>query len=136
MVGPVMRIDARRVGGTYGFTAWVVAWFYLTVLLAGFSIILGWWTMRLFPTAKWDRVIIVLATTSFLWYVALIFLPRAIAPDYSDVRYGTIYANLAVMAIAGIFSLFRAPPVRRYLVVSTWLLVCLWFYAMLLSSVV
>jgi hypothetical protein len=136
MFGPAMRIDARRVGGTCGFGAWVMSWFYLTILLAGLAIVLGWRTVLRAPTARRDRAILVLAATSFLWYVALIFLAQWIAPDYSDLRFGTIYANLAVMAIAGIFSLFRAPPVRRYLVASTWLLVCLWFYAMLLSSVV
>lgn len=137
MFAPVMRIDVEKLqsGGTDGFAAWVSNWFYFTVLLAGLSVVLGWRTVFRASTAKWDRVIMVLATTSFLWYVALVFLPRAIAPDYSDVRFGTIYANLAVIAIAGIFSLFRAPPLRRYLVASTWLLVCLWFFALLMSSV-
>src|SRR5688572_8353844 len=105
-----MRIDAGRVaiGGTDWLTTWVSGGFYLTVLLAGLSIVLGWRTVFRASTAKRDQVIIVLAATSFAWYLALIFLPRAIAPYYSDLRFGTIYANLAVMTTAGILSLFRS----------------------------
>ena len=116
------------------FGVWVITWFYLTVLLAALSIALGWPVVLRTP-AKWDRVIMAMATTSFLWYLAVLLLP-GIAPSYSDLRYGTIYTNLAVLTAAAIFSLFRSPPARRYLVASTWLLVCLWFYAMLMSSVV
>ena len=109
--------------------------FYVALVLAALSIALGWRVVLRRSTGRWDRGIMLLATTSFVWFLAMWFVP-GIAPSYSDLRFGTIYGNLAVMSPAAVLSLFRSHAGRRYLVVSTWMLVCLWFYVMVVSSAV
>jgi hypothetical protein len=82
------------------------------------------------------RVLLTLESVSYLWFLVLLFFARVIGPDYSDLRFRTIYANAAGMLGIGVVAGLRGGQARVPLLWAAGLLLVLWLYAASVSSVV
>ena len=82
------------------------------------------------------RVLLTLESLSYLWFLALLFFARTVAPDYTDLRFRTIYANLVAVVGVGVVGCLRGGRERALLLWAAGLLTALWLYALAMSSVV
>jgi hypothetical protein len=82
------------------------------------------------------RVLLTLESLSYVWFLALLFFRGVIGPDYSDLRFRTIYVNLVCMVGIGVVGCLRGGRARAPLLWAAGALVALWTYAVIVSSVV
>src|SRR5947207_14118921 len=109
----------------------VVAALAVGVALAVLSVVLGWRSVGRSTSSRTTlipRVLLTLASASYLWFLALLAFAPVIAPDYSNLRFRTIYLNIAFMLVTGVVSGVRGGQARTPLVWATGLLVVLWSY--------
>ncbi|MDP9360150.1 MAG: hypothetical protein M3P29_01730 [Acidobacteriota bacterium] len=112
-----------------------------TVILAAIAaesvlLAIGW--RRRFHRAS-DRLtqrataVLTLATASYLWLLTLFIWPHAAGPDYSDLRFLSIYINLAASLLATILAGVFGRGARVLLLSTTIWLLLLWLCAATLS---
>jgi hypothetical protein len=80
--------------------------------------------------------LLVTITVSFVWLVVGILWRPLIGPDYSTRRFSTVYANLAIIVVAGLIALFIKLPAKRLLIGSICAVAIDWLYALVVSSAV
>src|SRR5262245_18449470 len=117
----------------------VVAAIYVAMAVPSVPLILAW--RRVFRSTTTRprpvvRIALVASTASYLWLLAILAFGSVLAPDYSNLRFGTIYFNLAAMSVAFWMAMSRGGLVRGPLVGGTASLVMLWLYLAAVSSVV
>jgi hypothetical protein len=115
--------------------------FLLLVIVPGIPLALSW--RRRFKrdpavdehssTSIW---LLVTITVSFVWLVVGVLWRPLIGLDYSTRRFSTIYANLAIIVVAGLIALFIKLPEKRLLIGSICAVAIDWLYALVVSSAV
>ena len=108
----------------------------LGLWLAGILLFLSWLAIRRDGKTTLDQILMFSAGASLLWFLGLFFAPDVFGPDYSTLRFRTIFVNIGLMAAGVIVSAFRHRGVRGYLGCLTAILTLLWLYAWAMSSVV
>ncbi|SRR6266542_443564 len=115
------------------------AWLLIGLVATPFLVSLGWRAVTTSGAVRpvlIPRVLLTLESLSYLWFLALLFFARAIGPDYSDLRFRTIYANLVCMLGSGVVGCLGGGRARTLLLWAAGLLVALWLYAAVVSSAV
>jgi hypothetical protein len=116
-----------------------VAIIYALIVAPSAPLVIGWGRIirnRHAHNATGPVASLAVATLSYTWLLLVLLCGPRIAPDYSNLRFGTIWGNLGVVLIA----LVLAASIRRWRRGSTLaalaLLVVLWTYAWVISAVV
>ena len=88
------------------------------------------------PRSRIELFGFVSSTFSYSWLWGIVAFGPVIAPDYSDLRFNTIHANMAIALVGLIIGVVRAPRAGAPLITTSVLLLVLWSYARVVSSVV
>lgn len=93
------------------------------------------WRRRLrsgVPHVSFASLSLAVTTLSYLWLLSVLWWPRAVAPDYSNLRFATIWFNVACCAVC----LIRAARAKEDAVVASSVHVAaLWLYVGTVSFV-
>ena len=77
-----------------------------------------------------------MASVSYIWLLALLFLPQVFGPDYSDLRFLTIGMNLGFGCVGVIAALIPGRGPRALPVIASVWVVSLWCYVGVVSATV
>ncbi|MCU1304997.1 MAG: hypothetical protein JWQ87_5281 [Candidatus Sulfotelmatobacter sp.] len=77
-----------------------------------------------------------ITTLSFIWLLIGLYRGAIIGPDYSDLRFVVIYANLAAVVVSLVMAAFIKSPVKVPLALSASVVAVEWLYCAVVSSVV
>jgi hypothetical protein len=111
---------------------------YLAMALPILPLAVGWrGVLRASsPRSKAELFGFSLASLSFLWLLAILAFRPVIAPAYSRLRFNTICANVGAAVVALVVGAFWGAKARAPLLTASALLLVLWVYLGVVSSVV
>ena len=126
-----MTIDLDKPG-----MVWIVSAFvFVTLAGAGILVLLAWRSSMKDPPGGMPQLGLALLSISYLWLLAVFFLPTRVAPDYSDLRYATININAGLVLLSIILGVARIRAGWRVVVVAVPMLF-LWSYVAAVSAAV
>jgi hypothetical protein len=79
---------------------------------------------------------LILATLSYCWILLGLVFRQAIGPDYSMQRSAITLANLGAMIVLAVWAAMRGRDFRWCLLVVSLATASVWFYVLVISSVV
>jgi hypothetical protein len=82
------------------------------------------------------RISFLLLSASYLVFVGGVFFPLVLGAYYSDRRFATIAANIAVSVGVMLVVLWRRVPSKQWLALSSISILLLWLYAWAVNAVV
>lgn len=91
---------------------------------------------RRFPVDRRDRVLLTAITLSYLLMLSGLAFQEVLGSDYSLRRFVTLYANLILMAVIAGWATLRKGSLGGLMSLLSMLMVLVWLYATIVSSLV